>query len=249
MAAARRQRRFFEVIHQTERVTLYLGDALTILPTLRTESMELVLTDPPYGVEWQSNFRTAAFDAIQNDTPADRAGVHQVLADCVRLTGQNRHIYVFGPEDVLAGLKVSELTRLIWDKGRTGMGDLSAPWGPAHEPISFVVSQHRHAGDTGKPKLAVRLRKGSVLRFPPPTGRKVRHPSEKPVPLLRELIESSTRADETVLDPYAGSGATGVAALLTGRRAVLVEIDPSYAALAKSRLQQAEALYLQGLAV
>jgi len=86
----------------------------------------------------------------------------------------------------------------------------------------------------------VRLRKGSVLRFGPPTGRTVRHPSEKPVPLLRELIESSTRQGEVVLDPFAGSGSTGVAAVLSGRRAILVESHYEYALLARDRVLRAE---------
>ena len=84
------------------------------------------------------------------------------------------------------------------------------------------------------------MRKGSVLRFNPPTGRKVRHPNEKPVALLRELIESSTRSGDVVLDPFAGSGSTAVAAVLSGRRAVLVESDERWLSLAIERVQAAE---------
>ena len=156
--------------------------------------------------------------------------------------GQHRHLYVFGPTDVLAGLKVSEPAELVWDKGRNGSGDVTAPWAPAHEPISFVVSKFRHAGEAGKTAIPVRMRKGSVLRYGPPTGRNVRHPSEKPVPLLRELIESSSRQGETILDPYAGVGSTGVAAILAGRRAILVELDPRYVPIAVDRLKRAEAI-------
>jgi DNA modification methylase len=225
--------------YQTDLVTVWHGDAAVILPTLATESVDLVATDPPYGAAFNSSFRQKRFGEIHNDRTDDRILIGDVLRECVRLVGQKRHLYVFGPSDVLAGLKVTEVANLVWDKGRTGMGDLSSAWGPAHEPITFAVSLHRHAGQAGASSPAVRMRKGSVLRFNPPTGRKVRHPNEKPIGLMRELIESSTRAGELVLDPFAGSGSTGVAALLSGRRAVLVESDKQWIPLIISRLTAA----------
>jgi DNA modification methylase len=231
-----------EVVYRSSRVTLWHGKAEDVLPEQETESYDLVVTDPPYGVDFASGFRTQSFGTIDNDNPLDRGVVNFVLQQCVRLVGQKRHLYVFGPSDVLEGLKVTDTADLVWDKGKTGMGNLSSAWGPAHEPITFAVSLHRHAGQVGRSSPAVRMRKGSVLRFNPPTGRKVRHPNEKPVPLLRELIESSTRAGDLVLDPFAGSGSTGVAAILTGRRAALVESDERWIPLAIERIQRAEEL-------
>lgn len=231
-----------EVVYQTDRVTIHHGPSESILPTLPTESFDLILTDPPYGVEFQSGFRQESFAVIHNDSAADRGLIRGVLTDCVRLVGQNRHLYVFGPPDVLADLKVSEVTELVWDKGVIGPGDLTAAWGPQHEPISFTVSKHRHAGQAGGTSHAVRLRKGSVLRFMRPTGRKVRHPNEKPVSLCRELIESSTRQGDCVLDPFGGSGSTAVAAVLSGRRAVLVESDRQWVDLCIERVTEAERL-------
>lgn len=233
------------VVHQTDLVTLWHAKAEHVLPTLTTESFDLICTDPPYGEDFTSGFRSESFGTIDNDSQADRATIHEVLRECVRLVGQNRHLYVFGPADVLEGLKVSDTADLVWDKGVIGPGNLQSTWGPAHESITFAISKHRHAGQTGSSSPAVRLRKGSVLRFMRPTGRKVRHPNEKPVALLRELIESSTRAGDIVLDPFAGSAATGVATLLTGRRAVLVESDKRWLDLAIARLKEAEALVMQ----
>lgn len=227
-------------------VTLYHADAGDVLWHLATESIDLVVTDPPYGQRWRSNRRAEAFTELRGDTTEDRDWIRTDLADCVRVVGQNRHLYVFGPDDVLAGLKVSAPARLVWDKGTPSGGDLGSSWAPAHEPITFVTSKHRHAGEAGRDNVPVRLRKGSVLRFNRPTGRKVRHPSEKPVPLLRELIESSSRQGDVVLDPYAGIGSTGVAAALSGRRAILVESDEQWIEPAVNRIEQAEALALRG---
>lgn len=234
-------------LYRSEFAEVHQGDALDVLPGFATESVDLVIADPPYGVEWQSNRRAETFDELLGDAPSDRDGIRSVLAEAVRLVGQHRHLYVFGPDDVLAGLLVSERAELVWDKARPGMGDLAAPWGPQHERISFAVSKHRHAGKRDAPALPARMRKGSVLRFAPPTGRNVRHPSEKPVALLRELVESSSRAGDLVLDPFAGVGSTGVAAILSGRRTILVELDDRYARIAVQRVQDAEQIYRASL--
>lgn len=233
-----------DLLHDSPLAQVWHGDSRAVLAGLSAESVDLVLTDPPYGVAWESGYRATSLGQLHGDgaDDASRAVISDVLTQCVRLVGQSRHLYVFGPDDVLDGQKVSETAQLVWDKGTMGTGNLAAPWGPAHEPITFCVSTHRHAGRSGKPRLAARLRKGSVLSFNRPTGRKVRHPSEKPVPLLRELIESSSRQGETVLDPFAGSGGTGVAALLSGRRAILVDSDPRWATLAAERVARAESL-------
>jgi DNA modification methylase len=235
------------VLARGERFTVYHGDALEVLVMLETESVDLVIVDPPYGAEWRSNRRAETFDELANDGPDDRYGIHLALRECVRLVAQNRHLYVFGPDDVLAELKVSERAELVWSKGRPGLGDLSAPFGPAHERLTFAVSKHRHGGQRDCAAHPVRLRKGSVLDYPAPTGRNVRHPSEKPVALLRELVESSSRQGETVLDPFAGTGATGVAAILSGRRTIAVELVEQYADLTAQRLQRAERLWNEGL--
>jgi len=229
------------VVYESDAVTLWHGDAREVLPTIEKESVGLILTDPPYGVAWESNTRAESFGQLLGDGADDRDVIADVLRESVRIVGQSRHLYVFGPKDVLEGQKVSEVVELIWDKGILGSGDVTSPWGPQHERISFCVSQYRHAGKSGDSVLPTRMRKGSVLRFTRPTGRKVRHPSEKPVALLSELIESSTRRGDTVVDPFAGVGSTGVAAILTGRKAVLVELDERWIPVAVERLRAAEA--------
>ena len=231
-----------ELIHDSPASQVWWGDARDVLPTIPKESVDLIVTDPPYGQEWQSGFRADTFARLEGDGADDRAGIAAVLVECVRVVGQNRHLYVFGPSDVLDGLKVSESVSLIWDKGVMGAGDLAAVWGPAHEPITFATSKHRHAGQAGKSALPVRLRKGTVLRFGRPTGRKVRHPSEKPTALLRELIESSSKQGETVLDPFAGIGSTAVAAIAAGRKSIIIELDEQYANMAVKRVRRAETL-------
>lgn len=230
-----------ELLHESPWASVWYGRAEEILPHLDTESFGQVVVDPPYGKDYQSNRRAVAFDRIDNDTASDRDTIRTILEHCVRVVGQHRHLYVFGPTDVLDGLKVAQPVELIWDKGALGSGDVTASWAPAHEPISFTVSKFRHAGEAGKSTIPARLRKGSVLRYTRPTGRKLRHPNEKPVPLMRELLESSSRQGELILDPCAGSMSVGVAALLTGRRCFLIESNERYAREGAERIAETEA--------
>jgi site-specific DNA-methyltransferase (adenine-specific) len=228
---------------QSDHATLYWADAADIVPNLPRRSCDLLLTDPPYGKEWESNRRAVPFGQLFGDGASDdeRAAIRSVLGSALATLGQHRHVYVFGPTDVLDGLKVADVVQLVWDKTLMGSGDIRSPWGPSHELIAFTVSKHDHAGKAGRSVLPTRLRKSTILSYPRPTGGNVRHPAEKPVPLLRELLESSSRQGETVLDPYAGSGSTGVAAILTGRNAVLVEQDLGYCRMIAGRLEAAEA--------
>lgn len=228
------------IAYESPLTTVYHGRAEDVLPLLRTESVDLVATDPPYGVGWQSGRRKEAFERIANDLPTDRDLVKQIIEQCVRVVAQQRHVYAFGPVDVFDGLKVSDVVQMVWDKGTMGSGDMTSAWGPSHELLNMTVSKHRHAGKTGLSVLPTRLRKGTVLRYNRPTGKAVRSPSEKPVGLMREIIESSSRQGDTVLDPFAGSGSTGVAAILSGRRAILVECVPQWVAMTIERVQAAE---------
>lgn len=230
------------IAYESDLVTVYHGRAEHLLPQMRTESVDLVVVDPPYGVDYQSGRRAVALDKIDGDAPdaASRETVHTIIEQCVRLVAQQRHLYVFGPEEALAGLKVSDVVELVWDKCTMGGGNVRSAWGPQHERINFTVSKHRHAGKAGQPVLPTRMRKGSILSYPRPTGLAVRHPNEKPVALIRELLESSSRQGETVLDPTAGILSTAVAAVLAGRRAIVCESKAEYVEAGIERIKAAE---------
>jgi site-specific DNA-methyltransferase (adenine-specific) len=218
-------------------VTLYHGDAADVLAELPKDSVDLLVTDPPYEIAWRSNLRDAGpkFDRMHGDDGAvDLVGI---VRAALRVLRNGRHVYIFGPLD-LSDLPLSKPATLIWDKVVIGPGDLSAPWGPAHEPISFTTQVRSKANRADGYGLAsARLRKGSVIRVPRLHSRAVaKHPTEKPIKLLRILIESSSTFDETVLDPFAGSGSTLEAAVLEGRKAIGIEIDEHYCEVIAKRL-------------
>lgn len=222
--------------YRDTRAVIYHGDSRAVLPSL-AESVDLIVTDPPYGQGYESNrrHRSALFDKIAGDDGS--VDVCEILRLSLRILKDKRHLYIFGPLD-LSPLPLTIVAELIWDKAQVGLGNLAQPWALAHEPIQFTTyvpsKANRAAGDGG---LAARLRRGSVIRCKRPNSRAVnRHPTEKPIPLLRQLVESSSLLGETVFDPFAGSGSTLVASAISGRRAVGIELEERYCEVAAKRL-------------
>lgn len=218
-------------------ITIYHGDCREMLAGLGSNTAHLIVTDPPYGVSFQSNGRAEKFGLIAGDDSTDSAVAG--LSAALRVLMDKRHVYAFGRYD-LSGLPLTTPVELIWDKGCFNGGDLSQPWANQHEYIQFCTlrranTERRRVGEG----LAARLRKGSVLRYQRPSGTAVNiHPTEKPVILLRDLIESSSRIGEMVLDPFCGVGSTLVAAAAEGRRAIGIEIEERYCEIAARRLSQ-----------
>jgi DNA modification methylase len=216
-------------------VTLYRADCLEFLPKLKRGDADLLLTDPPYGADWYSGRRTVEFGRIAGDKNqvAALAGV----AEACKVLRRFSHVYLFGQYD-LSNLPLSEPVELIWDKEIISLGNLETPWGKQHEYIQFAVYEPSKANrDKGAGRLAARVRKGSVLRCQRmQSGQNKNHPTEKPVEILREMIESSSCIGQTVLDPFAGSGSTLVAAYLEGRNAIGIELEERYCEVAANRL-------------
>lgn len=218
---------------QRDGITLYHADCAA----LPSADYDLLVTDPPYGQDFKSGW--SSWGKIAGDD--DIAEIERRLSHALKGLGRGRHVYIFGGKFNLTKLNLSGFAELIWDKQVIGMGDLSRPWGPQHEIITFAVheiSKSNRARGVGN--LAARLRKGSVLRSLRPQGsRIVNHPTEKPVDILRQLIESSSVIGETVYDPFAGSGSTLIAASIEDRIAIGCEIDERYCEIAAKRIQDA----------
>jgi len=145
-------------------VTLFLGDCRDVLPVLPRASVDLIVTDPPYGKNWQSARRKNKLAHIDGDDGT--LDVAECITLACKVLRDKRHLYVFRPAD-LSTCPLGATTGLIWNKGIIGSGDLTIPWGPAHEPITFAVHISRPANRAaGYGRLAARLRKGSVITVP-----------------------------------------------------------------------------------
>ena len=234
------------VAYRSPLVTLYHGDAIDAIELLSRNDAQLIVTDPPYGMQWQSNMRSRKFARMVGDDGT--LDVPGLLGGYTRtVLWANQHVYVFGhrPDELAGPLRLSSVAELVWDKGSLNMGDLSLPWSAQHEPITFGVYSDCNNARVRRGGLTARLRRGSVIKVQRRSGLVQRHATEKPVELLRQLIESSSVPGDVVLDPFVGSGSTCVAAILEGRRAIGIDSDEKCIDTAVQRVKAAEAVAAQ----
>jgi site-specific DNA-methyltransferase (adenine-specific) len=209
-------------------VTLYHGKAEDVLPALAPQSVDFVLTDPPYLVgyegRWDSHWGQIAGDS-------DPSWVEPVFTEVLRVQRADSlclSFYGWPHADVFVGcwkkLGYRLLSHFVWCKNVWGLG-------------YFTRGQHEQAYLLGKGKPAQPAQPISDVldwrRVPNPV-----HPNQKPVGALVPLIEAYSVPGDVVLDCFAGSGSTLRAAKDLGRRAIGIELNERYAEIAARRLSQ-----------
>jgi DNA modification methylase len=199
--------------------TLYLGDCREILPTLETDAC-VVVTDPPYGISHSSN-HGASWERTQIANDNDTSIRDEVLQPFVNVAS-------FGT------WKTPPIERtkgcLVWDKGPAfGMGDLAFPWKGSWELIYVRGNIWKGSRDEGVLRGHLEVSWESKGRC---------HPHQKPVSLIKVLL---LKFESHVLDPFMGSGTTGVACAKLGRKFVGIEIDSKYFDIACKRIETAYA--------
>lgn len=128
----------------------------------------------------------------------------------------------------LAGFTVKSV--LVWDRMHHGMGDLKGSFAPRYDTCIFAT-KGRYILPNGRPDDVIQCQRLNSAELV--------HPNEKPVALMRELIEATTAPGALILDPFAGSGSTLAAAALTGRQYIGIEISAEHHATAKRRALEA----------
>lgn len=223
--------------YEDETVTLYHGDCRDVAPHLAPGSVDLLLTDPPYGMAFVSGW-TAAKATVKSD--GVRQGVRVVrgaLNDLERTFAPDMHALVFchwesWPDfyDNLCHLFPIR-NALIWAKGGGGMGDLRHEYAKDYEIVLF--------GARSRGRELVGKRAGAVVQGHKRVPSQRRHvPFEKPVSLLAEFVERHAPGDGLVLDPFAGSGSTLEAVKALGRRGIGIELDERLCEITAKRLEQ-----------
>lgn len=197
--------------------TLYLGDCLEILPTL--QQVDAVITDPPYGINENSKKVASrgnlAAPKNYGEFDWDKAPPSPELLQHVIAAGQ--WVALFGGN--YFSLPASSCW-LVWDKlnGDNDFADCELAW--TNWPKAVRRIQWRWNG---------MIRQGNEERF---------HPTQKPLHVMKWVIGLCPKAD-VVLDPFMGSGTTGVACVQTGRKFVGIEREPAYFDIACRRIEQA----------
>lgn len=200
---------------QTDLVTLYHGDCLEVTEWLEAD---VLVTDPPYGVSYKSG-RNKTLKAIAGDQTLD------VRDDSLQLWG-NKPALVFGSWKQPRPKSTRQL--IVWDKrGGAGFsGDLQMPWADITEEIYVIGS-----GWLG-PRVP------AIYSVPTlPAANRPEHPTPKPTGLMERLLHH-VEDNKVIADPFAGSGATLIAARNLGRKVIGVELEERYCELIATRLSQ-----------
>jgi len=218
-------------IEQGDGWTLYNADCLDVLPTLT--GVDAVVTDPPW-----KDYETGRYDASEWHRPLVKIAPSLYVPALFRALRPASAMLLWCGWEVFeehaaaarqAGFVVKNC--VVWAKPSHTAGDLEGNLGYRHEMAVFAVKGRwrRHS------KREVNLWQESHL-----FSRAVRaHPSEKPVGLMCRSVLAVAGDDALVLDPFMGSGTTGVACLQTGRRFIGIEIDPGYFDVAVRRIEAA----------
>lgn len=218
--------------YEEDGITIYHGDCREVLTTL--EPVDLVVTDPPYGIQYRSNMKQERFDPIVGDDAVPAEWVRSFRRLCRTTT--TTAVYWFANDDSLCETKQVLVdagfglnTTLVWDKQALSLGDLN-DYASQTEYIVFASAPARSTLNGS--------RDPNLLSVPRVDNRRIVHPTQKPVSLLSYLIIRSTDPGEIVLDPFMGSGSTLVAAQQLGRKSIGIEIEERYCEIAVQRLAQ-----------
>ena len=203
------------------------GNCVEVLRSLPDESVDLILTDPPYGVRYRD--RTGR--TVANDD--NLASVLCVFPELYRVLRPDAFCISF-----YGWVAIDQFSRAWSDAGFRAAGHLAFAKRYASSE-RFLSAHHEAAYLLTKGRPAQPAHPISDVQSWVYSGNKI-HPTEKAVEILTPLIRSFSTADSVVLDPFAGSGSTLVAASLSGRRYLGIELETRYCELARRRLAGVE---------
>jgi site-specific DNA-methyltransferase (adenine-specific) len=211
-------------------VTLHLGDCLDVMRTLPAASVDAVITDPPYGIAVETNYRERKRTALApcndfspivgDDKPFDPSPF--LSFPVVVLFGAN---YYADKLPVSGGW-------VVWDK-LNGLAS-KREWGFNDNSDCELIWTN-----VGNAARLIPHRWMGAMKQSEQQSRRI-HPTQKPVTLMKKIIQQYTRPGDTILDPFMGSGTTGVAAVQLDRSFIGIEIDPQYYAIAERRIRAAQ---------
>lgn len=196
--------------------TLYLGDCMDILPTL--PKVDAVITDPPYGINKDGQVRTKgghggrkAYEFLGWDGERPPKAIFDLM-----LEASDCHVIWGG--NYFADWLPPTMRWLVWDKGqRINQSDGELAWTSMQKALRICTMNRVELLTDG-----------------------AQHPTQKPIKLMAWSIEQAGNP-ETILDPFMGSGTTGVAAIQLGRKFIGIEREPKYFDIACKRIEQAVA--------
>lgn len=208
------------------------SDAIELMRSLAAGSVQVLITDPPYGIAYHSNYYKDKnpHAPIANDWNFQIGKFFDEALRVLRVGGTlylctRWDVFPLWAREVAPGLELNNL--IVWRKDNWSSGDLTGNFGNQYEMLMFVTK--------GRHQLRGR-RWSNVWDFPRiPSGR-LRMPAEKPLGLYDRAIRSSSDEGDLVVDPFCGSGTAAEAATLAKRRFIVGDMDPKMIAITRRRI-------------
>ena len=246
--------------YEQDGITIYCADCREILPYLPKQSIDMVFTDPPYGhnnnngdliSRWEAALGRGDYIPERDNRPILNDGIEAnelfeqfidvtipILKNegscCCCCCGGGGPDPMFARWSLVLDEKLNFMQMVIWDKGPMGMG-----WRYRRSYETVLVAYKGKSCkwyDTSK-KIENIIRPNKYFA-PKIIPSKDQHPTEKPIGLPKHFIQLHSQGEDTILDPFMGSGTTLVAAKQLGRKAIGIEIEEKYCEIAVKRLGQ-----------
>ena len=212
-------------------IKLMQGDCLELMKGIPDGSIDMVLCDPPYGMAFQSGYRTIRYEKIKGDQSLH--WLDDFVEEIFRVSKDNTAHYMFCSfhhidtfkQAIQKRFKVKNI--ITWVKNNTSMGDLKGDFAPKTE---FIIFFHK-----GR-RLINGKRDSNVFEYS--KTRNELHPTQKPVDMTEYMLSKFSDEGDVILDPFMGSGTTGVACINTNRKFIGIELDKEYFNIAKKRIER-----------
>jgi len=239
-------------------IKLFYGDCLQLLPQFPRDSVDMIFADPPYflsngGITCHAG-RMVSVNKGKWDVSQGIEENHKFnlawLSECQQVLAKNGVIWVSGTAHVIfsvgfamqqLGFKI--LNDIVWFKPNASP-NLSCRYFTHSTETVIWAAKNKKSRHTFNYELMKQISNGKQMRnlweITPPQPRekaKGKHPTQKPLKLLERILLASTNEGDVVLDPFNGSGSTGIAALRLGRKYIGIEISQEYLDLTIKRLE------------
>ena len=215
---------------------IHHGDCLELMKDIPDGSVDLVVTDPPYLMNYRSNRRVKneKFKHIKNDVDSHNL-ISEYIKECKRILKDDTAIYLFCSwhqidffkQEFEKHFKLKNV--IVWNKNNHGSGDLKGSYAPKHE---FVLYGHKGRS------LFRSKRIPDVIDCKKIPSNKLTHPTEKPIDLLKTFIRNNSDEGSLVFDGFAGTGSTLLSAIETKRNFLGIEIEKEYVDIANKRIEE-----------
>lgn len=216
------------MIREFPGVTLHRGDCLDVMRSIEAGSVDAVVTDPPYGVRLgekkrnQKTLESVGYSSFDDTTESLKELIDAAFPEMLRIA--RRIVLTPGVRNMWMWPKPDHVGAFFYPSA-TGCNS----WGfSCWQPI-FYYGKDPYGGKGSRPDSFQYTGKAE----------KVGHPCSKPLGKWQKLLERTTLAGETILDPFIGSGTTALAALNTGRKCIGIERDEGYFDIACRRVTEA----------